>query len=192
MRAISTYLLLACATTTAGWHAAAALRAPMHRPLVSTLSRRTVVRPVIVAQEAAALPALPGVVPDQEGEKTDKDFLVCVNDRYVAANEASSDLWCAGSCIPDGCPKDAQEACKCDDDAHGDGDGPVQEGDMREVDYSCLTEALREEQKSYHLQAAERQLKACIAVLHACNHSSRNPKSRIYPNPNPDPPTSMN
>ena len=88
-------------------------------------------------KEAAAIPPLPGVVPDEEGEKTDKDFLVCVNDRYVAANEASSDLWCAGSCIPDGCPKDAQEACKCDDDAHGE--GPAQEGDMREVDYSCLS-----------------------------------------------------
>ena len=63
-------------------------------------------------KEATAFPPLPGVVPDEELEKTDKDFLVCVNDRYVAANEASSDLWCAGSCIPDGCPKDAQEACR--------------------------------------------------------------------------------
>lgn len=81
--------------------------------------------------------ALPGVVPD-EADKTDKDLLICVNDRYVAANEASTDLWCAGSCVPDGCPKDAQEACKCDDDGHADG-GPVSEGDMREVDYSCLS-----------------------------------------------------
>jgi hypothetical protein len=80
---------------------------------------------------------LPGVDPQEA--KTDKDMLICVDDRYVAANEASTDLWCAGSCVPDGCPKDAQEACKCDDDGHGEGGGPVSEGDMREVDYSCLS-----------------------------------------------------
>ena len=85
--------------------------------------------------ESAA--AVPGAVPGEAGA-AGKDMLICANDQYVTANEASTDLWCTDSCVPDGCPKDAQEACKCDDDRH-EGGGPLSEGDMREVDFSCLS-----------------------------------------------------
>jgi len=87
--------------------------------------------------EVAEVTAVPGAVPLPGEADADEDLLICANDQYVAANAASSDLWCAGSCVPDGCPKDAQEACKCDEPHNGE--GPITEGDMAEVDYSCLS-----------------------------------------------------
>lgn len=78
-------------------------------------------------------------MPGEADAADSEDMLICPNDQYVAANEASTDLWCADSCVPDGCPKDAQEACKCDDDPHGlNGEGPLTEGDMQEVG-ACLS-----------------------------------------------------
>lgn len=56
MRAKTVCVLLACAAGAAGWHAAV-MRAPVHRPAVSTMSRRAfTIRPIVAQAAAAAAP----------------------------------------------------------------------------------------------------------------------------------------
>ena len=54
----------------------------------------------------------------KEGAAGDDGMLVCPGGTYVAASEASTDLWCMNTCGDTGCTKDAQEVCRCDDDGH--------------------------------------------------------------------------
>ena len=81
----------------------------------------------------------------KEGAADDDGMLVCPGGTYVAASEASTDLWCMNTCGDTGCTKDAQEVCRCDDDGHAaayESEGPAKEGEMQEAGYGevgCLS-----------------------------------------------------